>query len=506
MIRALAFSENATLMTADKVQALVAEAKGISTILIEFEAEEKKFVLENMFDQQTMSIHMKENTKTVAKKGMPGKWNLEVVGKKELTRDEVQDIAKEIVEEAGRRKDGFIEIERRGSTIVQIATYRIVITKPPFADGWKITAVHPVKKLSLEDYKLSEKLQKRISEQAEGILIAGSPGMGKTTFAQALTEHYAKKDKIVKTVEAPRDLFLPPEITQYAISHGTPQEIHDVLLLTRPDYTIFDEMRNSDDFMLFSDLRLAGVGMVGVIHATTSIDAIQRFIGKIELGVIPHIADTVIFIKNGGVNKVLNVQMEVKVPSGMTEADLARPVVVVTNFETGKTEFEIYSYGDQTVVVPVEEVSKNPAQELAKKQIQHELQKYADFVKVDMISDYKCSIFVPEKDIARIIGKEGKKIEEIEKKLGVSIDVNELEEKPKEGNKINFASTFSNKFLIIAVDHKYYGKNVDIYIKDEYLMSANVGKEGEIRIKRTHSLGKALENAINYKEKIEMFV
>jgi len=40
--------------------------------------------------------------------------------------------------------------------------------------------------------------------------------------------------------------------------------------------------------------------------------------------------------------------MEVKVPSGMTEADLARPVVTVKDFETNKLEYELYSYGEET--------------------------------------------------------------------------------------------------------------------------------------------------------------
>ena len=52
--------------------------------------------------------------------------------------------------------------------------------------------------------------------------------MGKSTFAQALAEFYSKQDKIVKTVEAPRDLVLPENVTQYALSHGDAQEIHDI--------------------------------------------------------------------------------------------------------------------------------------------------------------------------------------------------------------------------------------------------------------------------------------
>ena len=36
----------------------------------------------------------------------------------------------------------------------------------------------------------------------------------------------------------------------------------DILLLVRPDYTIFDEVRRREDFGTFADLRLTGVGMV----------------------------------------------------------------------------------------------------------------------------------------------------------------------------------------------------------------------------------------------------
>ena len=128
---------------------------------------------------------------------MPGKWEIKADGKKKLTQEDIQEISREIIEESNFRKDGFIEIERPGSTIVQLGKYRIVITKPPFSDGWEITAVRPVKKLNLEDYKLSDKLKERVAEQAEGVLIAGSPGMGKTTFAASLAEFYGSQEKSV---------------------------------------------------------------------------------------------------------------------------------------------------------------------------------------------------------------------------------------------------------------------------------------------------------------------
>ncbi len=352
LIRDYAYQIGATLITGDKVQALVAEAMGLNVIYIKPE-EKRVFILEKFFDETTMSVHLKEGIIPIAKKGRPGDWSYEPIGDKPLTRNDLEEIANQIIEETRRRPDGFIEIDRFGSTIVQLGLYRIVITRPPLSDGWEITAVRPLKKLSLEDYNLPPKLIKRLNERAEGILIAGAPGMGKTTFAQALAEYYMRMGKVVKTIESPRDMNLPPEITQYSKNYADLGELHDILLLSRPDYTVFDEMRSDEDFKLYADLRLAGIGMIGVVHATTPIDAIQRFIGRVELGMIPSLIDTVIFIKNGYVDKVYEVKMTVKLPTGLKEAELSRPVIEVRDFLTDELEYEIYTFGEQTVVIPV---------------------------------------------------------------------------------------------------------------------------------------------------------
>ncbi|MBN2112138.1 Flp pilus assembly complex ATPase component TadA [Candidatus Woesearchaeota archaeon] len=502
VIRQMAWEQGATLITGDKVQAKVAEAKGIPVIIV-FSEKKGPLSLEKYFDKATMSVHLREDLAPYAKKGAPGKWDFVELDKKKMTQKQIKEISKEIIEETRLSKDGFIEIEREGSTIIQLGVYRIVITRPPFSDGWEITAVRPVKTLNLEEYKLSEKLSARI-EQAEGMLIAGSPGMGKTTFSQALALFYAGKKKVVKTVEAPRDLQLGPQITQYAIRRGSIEEIHDILLLSRPDYTVYDEMRNTEDFGLFSDMRLAGVGMVGVIHATAAVDAIQRFIGRVELGVIPHIIDTVIFIKNGTVNKVLSLKMVVKVPSGMTEADLARPVVVITDFETGKLEYEIYTYGEETVVVPVTSRAQTPSQALAAKAIENEFRRYSPEAKIEVVSDNKCIAYVPESMISRIIGKQGSNIEQIEKRIGIGIDVRPLGPEKNTGESVEFGTKIGKKNIQLFVDEKYANTNFDIFVGDDYLVTAKAGKKAVIKIKKTNKMANVLVDAVNSGEKIRL--
>jgi len=493
--RDIAFDEDASLATSSEIQAEAARAKGINVIFSRHE--KKQLSLVRYFDTVTMSVHIKEGMRAYAKKGKPGDWKFEPATTEILEQADVEKLARNIIEEAKSRDDGFVEIERPGSTIIQLADFRTVITQPPFSDGWEITAVRPVKKLTLPDYNLSEKLMERVSETAEGILIAGSPGMGKSTFAAALAEYYASKKKIVKTVEAPRDLVLPTSITQYAISHADAQEIHDILLLSRPDYTFFDEMRNTDDFRLFSDLRLAGIGFVGIVHATNPIDAIQRFVGRIELGVIPQVIDTVIFIKNGTVAKALSLKMLVKVPAGMTEADLARPVVVVSDFETRKPEFELYSYGEETVVIPVTDHKKSPALALAQRQVEQILSKYTDQVEVEMLSENKCIVFVPEDLIPKMIGKQGKNIAELEKKIGISIDVRPL---VAERDSLPFEAVIMSKSIVFQLSEKFADHDVQIMAGGDYLLTAKVSKKGVIKVKKGNKIGRILEEAINMGE------
>ncbi len=418
LIREYAYEIGATLITADRVQALVAEAMGVATIYIR-PRREVKLKIEEYFAPNVMSVHLKEGLPPKAKVGLPGRWKLISLSDKPLTRSDIEELAREIIEAAKLRPDGFIEIDRQGSTIVQLGAYRIVITRPPLSESWEITAVKPICKLKLEDYKLPQKVIKRLEERAEGILIAGAPGAGKTTFAQALAEYYASKGKIVKTIESPRDMMLGPEITQYSKNYAEMGELHDILLLSRPDYTVFDELRSDEDFKLYIDLRLAGIGMIGVVHATSPIDAIQRFIRRVDIGMIPSIIDTVIFIKDGKVDSVYELRMTVKLPTGLKEAELARPVVEVRDFLTDELVYEIYTFGEQTVVVPVKQVASLSIED----KIRRLIERIIPSAEVE-IRNGVVYVNIPRTLPSKTLMKKIRKLRKIEDKYGVTIRIN----------------------------------------------------------------------------------
>ncbi|MCO6041620.1 PINc/VapC family ATPase [Thermococcus alcaliphilus] len=500
MIREVARELNAILITGDQVQRDIAIAKGIEVIYLE-SRKEVKHRLEDFFDEHTMSVHLKAGVKPLAKKGKPGQWRLVPIRDEELTDKELEEIADDIVERAKRDPESFIELDEPGATVVQLRNYRIVIAKPPFADRIEITAVRPITKLSIEDYDLPEKLLERLTDKAEGILIAGAPGEGKTTFAQALAEYYASMGKIVKTMEKPRDLQVSEKITQYTALGGRMEKTGDVLLLVRPDYTIFDEMRKTSDFKIYADLRLAGVGMIGVVHATKPIDAIQRFIGRVELGMIPQIVDTVIFIKAGNVDKVLTLEYKVKVPSGMTEEDLARPVIEVRDFMTGELEYEIYTYGEEISVVPVKKKEKPPAMKLAEKKLKQEIKKFLPdvYTEVELASPHKAIIYADEFDIPAIIGKKGKRISEIEKKLGISIDVRSFDEKlaemPKE--KIPVEAEEKKKQIVLRVSPDFAKKPLKFFAGEQYIFTATPSRKGLVKVNKNTPIGKELKRVLD---------
>jgi len=217
-------------------------------------------------------------------------------------------------------------------------------------------------------------------------------------------------------------------VTQYSKSYATSEEIHDVLLLSRPDYTVFDEMRDTKDFQLYADLRLAGVGMIGVVHATSPIDAIQRFIGRVELGMIPSIVDTVIFIKNGNVEKVYSLETTVKIPHGLKEEDLARPVVVVRDFLTGEAEYELYVFGERTFVVPIKKQHGRVSIEeyKVKSALERALQRMIGDDGYEVKVDSSSSIVVVELSAEHynfILGKPRRKLERIVRKFGYELEL-----------------------------------------------------------------------------------
>jgi ATPase len=503
IIRDVAKEHDAVLLTADYVQALVGRAQGVKVQHFRAETKTAGLEFERYFDEHTLSVHLKEGVKPYAKKGLPGNFTYVSVGEKEITREDLERMIKEVAEAARVSSSGSLEISRSGASVFQLGLHRIAVARPPFSDALEVTIVKPLVRLSIKDYNISSKLENRLATKAEGIIIAGPPGSGKSTLASALADFYLEKARVVKTLESPKDLQVSDAITQYGALEGDFEKTAEILLLVRPDYTIFDEVRRTRDFEVFADMRLAGVGMVGVVHASDPVNAVQRFMSRMELGMVPHIVDTVIFVKAGRIEKVLELNLVVKVPSGMTEPDLARPVVEVREFESGKLAYEIYTYGEENVVIPIgesdsEENRVTGMEKLAQERILQVVKKFDPLAEVRILSPSKIELRVDESNIPRIIGKGGSNIKEIENMLSLHIDV-----KPKDSEtartgseELDYDLRQKGSSIDLLLGHDDVGKKVKVYSDEGLLLEATIGNKSVISFPKKSENGRKLMAAL----------
>ena len=163
------------------------------------------------------------------------------------------------------------------------------------------------------------------------------------------------------------------------------------------------------------------------------------------------------------------------------------------------------------MVIPVKgPAAKSPTHALAEKSIEEAFRKYTNDVEVEMVSDHKCRVFVPAQFVSRIIGKQGENINRIEEKLGVSIDVEELEERqksssgPDSSNIIPFDTKISKSAVMILLDERHKNKDVHIYVGGDYLLSAKASKGGVIKIKKNNKIGRILINAVQSGEDLKV--
>jgi len=543
MIRNIAIENSARFITSDFVQAEVARAKGLDVIYLKPQVSD--FVplgIDQFFDEHTIAVYLKERVCPSAKKGTINDMKLVKIREQPTSEYELRALAQEILERAKRDPDGFIEVEKRGITVVQIGSMRIAIARRPFSDGMEITAVRPIVDVTLKDYAKADIITKRITSEKRGLIIVGSPGSGKTTLAQSVATYLSDSGFVVKTMEAPRELQVPDQITQYTMLDGSMSNTADVLLLVRPDFVIFDELRKNEDFNVFADMRLAGLGMVGVIHANGVQDAVQRFSDRVDFSVLSQIINTIIFVRQGVITRIYDVDFTIKVPEGMANEMHIRPVTIVTDHETGELVIDVFRYDGETIVmpmtavttsakkssptvqnigvsvasvsnirspaplpemIPAKETEDRPGWKLMEKDIQREIGRYTEgFVDVQMISDTKAVVYIDDKDVPAAIGKGGKNISAIVNKIGIGIDIKPRSEfdrqqlQPQKSEaEFNLGSgikiqTDKKQLTIVAPEQS--GKIVDVFAGKEYLFTATVNETGEIHLAKNSSIAQEM--------------
>ena len=113
--------------------------------------------------------------------------------------------------------------------------------------------------------------------------------------------------------------------------------------------------------------------------------------------------------------------------------------------------------------------------------------------------------------IARIIGKQGKNIEKIEQDLGISIDVRELDSGERQAgkneeakNELPYQIDTKKNSVLFDLGINMQHKDVDVYVGDEFILTAKAGKTGLIKIKKSNNIGRMIIKAMNSGQKVRI--
>jgi ATPase len=193
----------------------------------------------------------------------------------------------------------------------------------------------------------------------------------------------------------------------------------------------------------------------------------------------------------------------------MTESDLARPVIEIRNFVDNVLEHEIYTFGEENVIVPIsKKATKFGIGQLAEEKVKDVFKKFDPRAEVEILSENSVKVKVDKQYIPSIIGKGGSTINDLEKRLKVHIDV--VEKGPSDEAATNYELPFtfseSKTAVILSVSREYTGMHADVYVDDTHITSSRIGRKGQIKIPRRSDVAKQLTKSATSKDDIQIFL
>ena len=60
------------------------------------------------------------------------------------------------------------------------------------------------------------------------------------------------------------------------------------------------------------------------------------------------------------------------------------------------------------------------------------------------------------------------------------------------------------KGVVFQLGHEAIGKDVDVFVAGDYLLTAKVGKTGIIKVHKNNKIGRILIDAVNFGEKVKL--
>jgi len=122
-----------------------------------------------------------------------------------------------------------------------------------------------------------------------------------------------------------------------------------------------------------------------------------------------------------------------------------------------------------------------------------------------MVSDNRVLVRVDNEIVPILIGKKGVTVTKLEEKLGVKIDVEPLAPSSS-GKEARYEIREVGNRIDLVFDDDLTGTVANVYVGDQYLFSATIGKKSQIHVSKKSDLGRSLLRALVSKQRIRVLV
>ena len=144
-------------------------------------------------------------------------------------------------------------------------------------------------------------------------------------------------------------------------------------------------------------------------------------------------------------------------------------------------------------MVPVGEVPTNGIGGIAGERIRAIFQKYDPDAAVEILSENRVLVKVAKHLIPSVIGRRGSNISDLERRLSISIDVEERDgDGAPVGEPVPVSISESKNALLLDVGEEYASMNAAVYVGEAFLTSRRVGRRGQIKLPKRSEAARRL--------------
>lgn len=206
-----------------------------------------------------------------------------------IDESQLQNIAKRIVTQVGRRVD-----EASPTCDARLADgSRVNVVIPPIAIDGTCISIRKFKKHAMGLDQMAEfgSMSSQVAQVLKiaarcrlNIIISGGTGSGKTTLLNALSQYVSEKERIITIEDAAELKLQQPHVarletrTQGIEGNGAVNQRDLVInaLRMRPDRIIVGECRGAEAFEMLQAMNTGHDGSMSTLHANTPRDALAR--------------------------------------------------------------------------------------------------------------------------------------------------------------------------------------------------------------------------------------